>query len=199
MKSFIEKARKIHRGEKGFTLIELLVVLAILAVLVGLVLPNFFGIIDDGESIQIQGQHEKMREAVLLYHNDTGQWPSEWSGVALGVSAERQLWLPDGVSGWDGPYVDRPILQKNRWGGNWGVFDGVEVHGLPGKYTVLFYDNVPRIVARQVDQAMDDGHPETGWHTGAVQFRTGAIFPVPIPGNDPTPEGNRLTIIIARQ
>jgi len=200
LKSFIEKARKIQRNQKGFTLIELLVVMAILAILVGLVLPNFFGITEDADAIQIQGQHEKMREAVWLYHTDTGQFPSEWSGAPLGTPAHHQLWFANAITGWDGPYIERPILQKNRWGGNWGVWEDVSIHGMPGLYTVLFYDNVPLVVCRQVDRAMDDGDLVTGWHTGAVQFRSGANFPTaPPPAHAPTPEGNRLTIVIAKQ
>jgi general secretion pathway protein G len=109
-------AKKLHRGEKGFTLIELPVVLAILAVLVGLVLPNLFGVTGEMDAIMIQGQHEKMREAVLLYHNDTGTWPTEWSAVGLNVTAQHQLWLADNVTGWAGPYINRPILHENRWG-----------------------------------------------------------------------------------
>ncbi|MFW0860139.1 MAG: type II secretion system protein, partial [Dehalococcoidia bacterium] len=81
MKSFIKRARKIHRSEKGFTLIELLVVMAILAVLVGLVVPNFFGMTYEAEATMIAGQHEKLREAVFMYYIDTGQFPTEWSAA----------------------------------------------------------------------------------------------------------------------
>lgn len=47
MKRFL---KRIHRDSKGFTLVELLVVIAILAVLVAIVLPNFTGIIGEGET-----------------------------------------------------------------------------------------------------------------------------------------------------
>ena len=154
---FITKiAKRLHRGETGFTLIELLVVMAILAILVGLVLPNLFGVTDDADAIQIQGQHEKMREAVYLYHSDTGEWPNEYVGT-------HNLWSHN-ISGWDGPYIERPILQKNRWGGHWGVWKnvGLNVTGVSGTYTVLFYDDVPPHVRTEVDIAKDDGDGATG-------------------------------------
>ena len=42
--------KKIHKGNKGFTVVELLVVVAILGVLAAIMLPNFTGIIDEGET-----------------------------------------------------------------------------------------------------------------------------------------------------
>ncbi|MBT9160498.1 MAG: Type II secretion system protein G [Dehalococcoidia bacterium] len=162
MKSFIKRARKIHRSEKGFTLIELLVVMAILAVLVGLVVPNFFGMAYEAEATMIAGQHEKLREAVFMYYIDTGQFPTEWSAY---VAATRQLSVAGGIPGWRGPYIERPIGELNRWGGHWGVYENRKLTGAPGDphdFTVLLYTNVPREVCEILDEMIDDGARTTG-------------------------------------
>ncbi|MCL0060351.1 type II secretion system GspH family protein [Dehalococcoidia bacterium] len=193
MKRLIEKARKIHRNQKGFTLIELLVVMAILAILVGLVLPNFFDITDEADATQIMGQHEKMREAVFLYYLDTGEWPTEWSGAPLDDTALHQLWLDGGVAGWDGPYLERPILQENRWEGYWGVVEDRLLTGAPGgisDYTVLLYTNVPLEVCRDIDERMDDGK---SWD-GLVRY-----YGDDFGGTAAPDDANFLSIAIARQ
>lgn len=187
--------------EKGFTLIELLVVMAILAFIVGLIVPNLMGVVDNLSSITMQGQHEKMREAVLLYHIDTGEWPTEYSSYFVGIENRHQLWHEDSVGGWDGPYLDRPILQENRWGGYWGVYENrrldlvLEDNSGADMYTSLLYSEVPLEVAESLDEAMDDGVR----YTGAVQYGG-----VTWPSNDSESGGtadddNYLEIIVAKQ
>ncbi len=196
MKRFINKARKIRRDQKGFTLIELLVVMAILAILVGLVLPNFFGMTYEAEATMIAGQHEKLREAVFLYYIDTGQFPTEWSGAPLGQHHLHQLWRNRNdadtgtVPGWDGPYIERVIEAENRWGGFWGVYENRHLSGAAGgRYTVLLYANVPREVCEILDEMIDDGS-----RTGGIVRYYGTYW-----GSGGEDDDNFLSIMIARQ
>ncbi|MCL0058683.1 type II secretion system protein GspG, partial [Dehalococcoidia bacterium] len=155
-----------------------------------LVVPNFFDITDEAVATQIMGQHERMKEAVLLYYTDTGEWPTEWSGASLDNTALHQLWRAGGVAGWDGPYLERPILQENRWEGYWGVFENRKLTGAAGgNYTVLLHSNVPREVCRDIDERMDDGR----WWAGLVRYY-GTDW-----GDGEPDDANFLSIAIARQ
>ena len=178
MKTFIDKAKKIHRNQKGFTLIELLVVLAILAVIVGLVMPNFFEIIPGARTTMIRGQHEKMREAVFSFYIDTGTFPNEWSDDG----GKRQLTnnTPP-ASDWNGPYLERPPV-PNDWGGVTRVVyaDPWYTTELPGrrfdigggattgKDSYLLLSNVPRSVCIILDRLIDG--TDDDWDSGVVIY-----------------------------
>ncbi|MCL0084529.1 hypothetical protein M1N82_03200, partial [Dehalococcoidia bacterium] len=105
-------------------------------------------------------------------------WPTEWSGDPVWTTNRHQLWHAGDVGGWDGPYIERPILQENRWGGRWGVFEDrrLNLKGIDNRegvlFTALLYENVPLHVARALDEAMDDGVRDTG----AVQYG-GVVWP----------------------
>lgn len=54
----------IHRGEKGFTMAELLVVIAIMAILVGVAVGSFTGLISSGEGQSSTYEKEAVQTAV---------------------------------------------------------------------------------------------------------------------------------------
>jgi general secretion pathway protein G len=73
---------------KGFTLIELLVVLAVLATLLTLAVPRYFGSIDKSKEAVLKENLLQMREAISRYHADKGKYPETLETLA----AERYLY-----------------------------------------------------------------------------------------------------------
>lgn len=73
---------------KGFTLIELLVVLAVLATLLTLAVPRYFGSIDKSKEAVLKENLYQMREAISRYHADKGKYPETLETLA----AERYLY-----------------------------------------------------------------------------------------------------------
>jgi len=58
--------------KKGFTLIELLIVIAVIAILIGIALPRFKGMKDEGNIAKTKGELRTLQTAVESYyiHND---------------------------------------------------------------------------------------------------------------------------------
>jgi general secretion pathway protein G len=67
---------------RGFTLIELLVVMAIVATLLTLVVPRFFGSIDKSKEAVLKANLHQMREAISRYHADRGKYPETLEALA---------------------------------------------------------------------------------------------------------------------
>lgn len=193
MRGLMKRVKKVKKGQKGFTLLEVIAVLSILAILVGLIVPNIAGTTKKGHAVMILGQHEKFKEAVYTYYEDTGQWPTEWSQYTAATDYDgtvdntsenenddtHQLWCSSNdddtatVAQWNGPYIDRPILQNDFWNGDWGVIEDFDLCGFGNdKFTCLVYTNVPQDVCRRVDKLMDDGTGtnDNGQNSGIVQY-----------------------------
>ena len=71
----------------GFTLIELMVVLAIVATLLTLALPRYFGSLDKSKEAVLKENLFQMREAISRYYADKGKYPESLDGLA----AEKYL------------------------------------------------------------------------------------------------------------
>ena len=54
--------------KKGFTIIELLVVITVIAILVGLALPRFKGMQDEGNIAKVKGELRTLQSAVESYY-----------------------------------------------------------------------------------------------------------------------------------
>ena len=66
---------------KGFTLIELLAVLAIIALMLTIAAPKYFGSIDRSRDTILRQDLVTMREALDKYYGDTGQYPDQFDDL----------------------------------------------------------------------------------------------------------------------
>ena len=63
------------RRAHGFTLIEILVVLAILALLLSIAAPRYFGSVDRSKATVLKQNLFQIRESLDRYFADTGRYP----------------------------------------------------------------------------------------------------------------------------
>src|SRR5258706_12914630 len=64
------------RDRAGFTLIELLVALAIIALLLSLAVPRYFGSLSRAEEAVLKENLTSMRDALDKHYADTGKYPA---------------------------------------------------------------------------------------------------------------------------
>jgi general secretion pathway protein G len=67
---------------QGFTLIELLVVLAIVATLLTIAAPRYYGSIDRSKEAVLKENLFQMRDAIIKYHADKGRYPDSLQALA---------------------------------------------------------------------------------------------------------------------
>ncbi len=60
---------------KGFTLIELLVTMAIIALLLALAVPRYFGRVDIAKETVLRDDLHQMRDAIDKFYGDNGRYP----------------------------------------------------------------------------------------------------------------------------
>ena len=75
--------------KRGFTLIELLIVMAVMAILIGIALPRFKGMQDEGNIAKVKGELRTLQTAVESYYIHNGAYPTDsdtWQASIL-VSA----------------------------------------------------------------------------------------------------------------
>ena len=67
---------------RGFTLIELLVVLAIIATLLLIAVPRYFGSVDKAKEAVLRENLYQARDAIGKYYGDKGKYPDSLEALA---------------------------------------------------------------------------------------------------------------------
>jgi general secretion pathway protein G len=122
------------RNSQGFTLIELLIVVTIIALLAGLVVPQFIKQEEKATAKAAKAQVELLGTALDTFRLDVGRYPSSQEGLA----ALNQK--PGGVDRWDGPYLKKEV-PPDPWGKPY-IYKSPGDHG---PYDIISYgaDGVP--------------------------------------------------------
>jgi general secretion pathway protein G len=82
MRRRLAEIRDRPRFFSGFTLIELLVVMTIVALLLTLALPRYFGSVDKSKEAVLKENLHQMREAISRYYADKGRYPESLDTLA---------------------------------------------------------------------------------------------------------------------
>jgi len=168
---------------KSFTLIELIVVIAIIAILAAIIAPNAFKAIEKAKIARTISEVKTIKAATVSYYADTGQWPPQYR-----LTTVINPFLNDpGVSGWDGPYVEK--WNAHPWAGMIGWDSGYDADNSGALDCVLVLDDdlqgtnagnneglIPFDTMKKIDAAFDDGDLLTGKVRGRAP-------------NDTTPNG----------
>jgi general secretion pathway protein G len=115
------------RSAAGFTLVELLVVMAIIATLLTIAVPRYFGSLDRSKEAVLKENLYQMRDAISKYHADKGKYPETLDTLATDKYLRKVPLDPitESASTWVSVPPDDP--QKG------GVLDVKS--GAPGKAT----------------------------------------------------------------
>ena len=70
------------RPRSGFTLIELLVVMAIIALLLTLAIPRYFGSLERSKEAVLREDLYQLRDAIGKYYGDKGRYPESLDALA---------------------------------------------------------------------------------------------------------------------
>ena len=77
------------RSRKGFTILELLIVIAVIAILVGIALPRFKGMKDEGNYAKAKGEIRSLQTAAESYRIHHTTYPANLSTATLSAAVPQ--------------------------------------------------------------------------------------------------------------
>lgn len=131
-----------RKNEKGFTLLEMLIVITIIGCLATIVTPNLLKHLGSAHEAATELSLNGTIECVEFYRYQTGSYPTTAQGL------DALIEEPNGVVGWDGPYLSKPVYPKDAWKQDFMYLS-------PGVVNVDTYD-LWSIGADGIDGTLDD-------------------------------------------
>ena len=116
-----------RRSEAGYTLTELLVVLLILGLITAAITPQVIGRLDSSKVKAAKLQADMLAASADLFYVDLGRYPTREEGL------QALLVQPEGLEGWQGPYVRGPDNLIDPWSNQFAYEPPGE--GLPARVT----------------------------------------------------------------
>ena len=113
----------------GFTLIELLVTMAIIAVLLSLAVPQYFGRVEGAREAVLRENLHQMRDALDKYYGDNNRYPDKLQDLVTRRYLRRIP--PDPITDSDQTWVLVPPTDP-RMGGIYDIHSGASGNGKDG-------------------------------------------------------------------
>jgi type IV pilus assembly protein PilA len=123
----VERIRA-RTGERGFTLIELMVVVAIIAILAGILIPNFVNARAQAQTAACESNLRSIATSLELYYTDNQVYPT-----ASGASVQPSLLTANGVAYLDNTPKD-PAAQTST--ATYSLTTTQAAGGNPATYTI---------------------------------------------------------------
>jgi len=106
---------KRQNARKSFTLLELLIVIAIAVIIAGGLVPLFGVTKKDAKIAKLLALIDALKDASMRYYFDTGEYAIEFGNFGESCpQTHRKLSCDPGVSGWQGPYISRPLMEEDN-------------------------------------------------------------------------------------
>ncbi|MGH7603993.1 MAG: type II secretion system protein [Gemmatimonadaceae bacterium] len=115
---------------RGFTLIELLVALAIIALLLSIAVPRYFGGVSRAEEAALKQDLALMRDAIDKHFADTGRYPAALEDLV--TKKYLRAVPPDPITESTTTWVQVPPADA-RMGGVFDVKSGAPGNGADGR------------------------------------------------------------------
>ena len=119
----------------GFTLVELLVVMAIIATLLTIALPRYFGSVDKSKEVTLRQSLNVMRDAIDKFYADNGRYPDKLEELVEKryIRAVPVDPITDSAETWVIVPVPNPVPNTVVQGAVYDVRSGAKGNAIDGK------------------------------------------------------------------